>query len=230
MTTVAVLGVLVLVAVWLVGPSVWLMINRDNQRSSRVLAGIIVAVAIASVAFRLISRVGLHQSAALFIGIPTLLAIAAVFSPTPKSAVGVACKSVTIGLLVSLVFLGEGIICVAMSAPLFYLVAILIGKVVDEMNEDEPSGRSRLYSCIALMAFAPMTMEGVVPMTTIDRNVVVSETRVVAATPDQVATAPLRRRDSIASCRSISASASRDRRLRISGDTWVITMRGAKCV
>ncbi len=60
------------------------------DKSRIALAAIIAAVAVASVAFRLISGYGLQQSAALFIGIPALLAIAAVFSPTPR--IGNGCR------------------------------------------------------------------------------------------------------------------------------------------
>ncbi|HUQ87140.1 MAG TPA: hypothetical protein VM096_06245 [Vicinamibacterales bacterium] len=208
--------------------------SADARASSRLearwkLVGIILAVTAAAAAFAIIRDTPLQQTSALFIGIPVILAIATVFVPTGESAVGAACKAVTIGLLISLLFLGEGMICVAMSAPLFYIVAILMGKMVDEQNEDEPRGRSRLYSCAVLMAIAPMTVEGVVPMTTIDRNVVVSETRVVAATPEAIAGA-------------LVASPRFDRKLpfylgigfprptttRIDGTTWAITMRGGE--
>jgi hypothetical protein len=208
--------------------------SEDERASARwdaqlKLVGIILAVTAAAAAFAVMRDTPLQQTSALFIGIPVILAIATVFVPTGGSAVGAACKAVTIGLLISLLFLGEGMICVAMSAPLFYIVAILLGKVVDEMNEDEPSGRRRLYSCMALMTIAPMTMEGVVPMTTIDRNVVVSETHIVAATPDQVATAvvaPPRFDRELPFYLGIGFP--RPTMTRISGDTWVITMRGGE--
>src|SRR5262245_1672420 len=225
MTTAGITGLLVLVAVWLAVPAVLLMINRENQRSSAALAGMIVAVAMASVAFRVISGAGLQQSAALFIGIPALLAIVAVFSPTPRSAVGVACKSVTVGLLVSLVFLGEGIVCVAMSAPLFYLVAVLIGKGIDRSRRDT----QQFGSWIALLAVLPMSLEGVSPILTVDRMVVVSETRIVDASESDVATAiqahprferPLPQFLALGLPRPAAAS--------IDGDRWVIRMRGGE--
>ena len=73
---------------------------------------------------------------------PALLATAAVFIPA-RSAKGVACKSVTIGLLISLIFLGEGVMCVLMTAPLFYLVALFVGAMID-MSRRHDKGHSIL--------------------------------------------------------------------------------------
>ena len=218
----------VLVAVWLAGPVLLLIRHQEKQRNI-VLAAIIGAVAIGSAAFRMLIGAGLQQSAALFIGIPALLAIAAVFAPTPRSATGVACKSVTVGLLVSLVFLGEGIVCVLMSAPLFYLVAIFIGKAASALNQNESRGRSRFYSLMVFMAVAPMSVEGVVPVTTIDRHVVVSETRIVAATPEQVAGALVAppRFDRVLPA-FLGIGFPRPTSTRIDGTRWVITMRGGE--
>ena len=82
--------------------------HAAGRRARLALAAVIAAVAIASIAFRLIVANRLQQTAALFIGIPAILAIVVVLVVSPRSAIGVACKAVTVGLLVSLVFLGEG--------------------------------------------------------------------------------------------------------------------------
>jgi hypothetical protein len=219
----ALAGFSVLAAVWLAGPAIFLY--RENQRDRMVLASIIAAVAMGSLAFRLITGVGLQQSAALFIGIPTLLAIAAVFSPTPRSAVGVACKSVTVGLLVSLILLGEGVLCVAMSAPLFYFVAVLIGKGLD----DGRAGRNHMHSWIALMAMLPMSMEGVTPLTTIARTTTVSETRIVQTPAADIAAAIVSEpRFDRALPRYLSMGFPRPTSTHYDGHRWVIRMRGGE--
>jgi len=87
-------------------------------------ATLIVAVAVASLVYKLIFHQQLQQTAALFVGIPAVLAIIVVLFVSPRSATGVACKAVTVGLLVSFFFLGEGVLCVVMSAPIFYAVAV----------------------------------------------------------------------------------------------------------
>ena len=159
--------------------------HRPVTRSRIALAAIIASVAVSSIAFRMITGYGLQQSAALFIGIPALLAIAAVFSPTPRSATGVACKAVTIGLFVSLIFLGEGMLCILMSAPLFYAVAIVVGLVVDYQRRDSPKKHGgRVFSCVALLALVPMSLEGVTAGTSFARESSASETRIVRASAD----------------------------------------------
>jgi hypothetical protein len=89
----------------------------------------------------------------------------------------VACKAVTVGLLVSLVFLGEGILCIVMSAPLFYAVAIVVGLVMRTSRRHE---RPRvLYSSILMLTIIPMSLEGVTGFTTIDREEVISVSKIV---------------------------------------------------
>src|SRR5688500_5441628 len=90
-----------------------------QARRQRSLFILILIVTLASVAGRVMFSRGLEQTAALFIGVPALLSMAAVFIPA-KSAMGIGFKSVTLGLLISLIFLGEGILCIIMAAPLFF--------------------------------------------------------------------------------------------------------------
>jgi hypothetical protein len=163
--------------------------DAAGRRSRLALAAVIAAVAIASIAFRLIVASRLQQTAALFIGIPAILAIVVVLVASPRSAIGVACKGVTVGLLVSLVFLGEGILCVVMSAPLFYLVAIAVASVVKRMRDSQDKPITTLFSCTLLLALGPMSLEGVMELTTVDRTESISVTRVVQAAPDDIARA-----------------------------------------
>ena len=164
-------------------------VRASQHRARMSVVGVIGLLAAASVAFRLMTNTGLEQTAALFIGIPALLACAALFIPT-ATAVGVACKAVTVGMLISLVFLGEGVVCVAMSAPLFYLVAVIVGGAVEAIRRSRGEATPhRTFSLLALLAIGPMSLEGVTPITTIDRDVTVSQTRIVQASAADVATA-----------------------------------------
>jgi hypothetical protein len=157
----------------------------DGQSSATpariAVAAIIGAVALASLAYQWLMLHHLGQTAALFIGLPALLAIVVVFWVSPRSATGVACKAVTIGLLVSLLFLGEGVLCVVMSAPLFYVVAIMIGSAVDLARRRPGSLTGRTLSCIGLLALLPMSLEGVTGATTLNRDEWIAVTRIVRA-------------------------------------------------
>lgn len=148
------------------------------------VTAIIIAVAIASLTYRLIVARGLQQTAALFVGIPALLAIVVVFTMRPRTAQGVACKAVTVGLLVSLVFLGEGMLCVAMSAPLFYAVATGIAAIASSASRRRLKPTT-LFSCL-LVVTVPMSLEGVTPITTASRDESITETKVVHASSREV--------------------------------------------
>lgn len=160
-------------------------------RAKTITAGLVVAVAIASLVYRWLVFHRLEQSAALFVGIPTLLAILVVFQAAPRSAAGVACKAVTIGLLVSMLFLWEGVLCVVMSAPLFYAIALLIGGTVDFARRRLDKRAQTTLSCLAMVVLIPMSLEGVTEATSFNRDEWVTETRIVHASPDAVARAIL---------------------------------------
>ncbi len=158
--------------------------GRNLTTARGVLAAIIAAVSVAYLAYKGIFAHQLQQTAALFIGIPTLLAIVVVLFVSPRSAKGVACKAVTVGLLVSLVFLGEGVLCILMSAPIFYGVAIGIGAASDAVRLRE---RNRsLYSCLLLVMFVPMGLEGVTDSLSFNRNETVTVTQIVRASAQEI--------------------------------------------
>jgi hypothetical protein len=152
-------------------------------------AVMIVAAAFASFFFRLMLAHGLQQSAALFIGIPTLLAVVVVFAATPRSATGVACKAVTVGLLVAMIFLGEGMLCILMSAPLFYLVAILIGISADKLRGGDEDTSYSPRAAIPVVVLIVMSLEGVHHTTSFNRDESVTVIKTVAAPAGTVARA-----------------------------------------
>jgi hypothetical protein len=184
---------LMLVLAWLVWPPA-LMVSWALGRESRLapdgeqaergaaslkarttVAGLIGAVAVASLAYRIIVAGGLQQTAALFVGVPALLAIVVVFAISPRSATGVACKAVTVGLLISVLFLGEGFLCILMSAPVFYGVAVSIARIIEVYRSRHQRSATMLMSCLLLLAWIP-----------VDRHESVSETKIVEASSQAV--------------------------------------------
>src|SRR5262249_44996734 len=127
---------------------------------------------------------GLDQTAALFIGVPVVLAIVVIFTTSPQSATGVACKAVTVGLLLSVLFLWEGFLCVVMAAPLFYFVAIVVTYGVTRFR-DKTQSRT-LYSLLVVLVASPMSLEGVTDFTTLNRAEVVARSQIVQASPEAV--------------------------------------------
>jgi len=156
------------------------------RHSRAIVAALVISTAIASIAYRVIMFHGLGQTAALFVGIPTLLAVVVVFTVSPRSATGVSCKAVTVGLLISLLLLGEGMVCVLMSAPLFYAIAIGIALPIDRARRRRAPQTTTMSSFILLLAIAPMSLEGVTPLTTIGREESVAVTKDVEASESAV--------------------------------------------
>jgi hypothetical protein len=159
-----------------------------NERTPAQWAviGIVLSLAAAAAVYRLVHYGQLDQTAALFIGLPTVLAVGLTLTPRAKSAAGMAVKGMTIGLILSGIFLGEGVICLLLAAPLFYAIALAIGLSVDAARRRErriPEGK--LYS-VLLIPLLLMSLEGVAPLTTFPATGTVTATRSINATPDGV--------------------------------------------
>jgi uncharacterized membrane protein len=142
---------------------------------------VIAAAVAASVYYHLLVSQRLEQTSALFIGIPALIAAICVLTPKPQSATGTALKSVTLFLCIAGAFLGEGFICIIMAAPIFYLVAILIGRA-----RDRESKSAQVLCSLLILAAIPMSTEGVKSDLSFAREEVVSVESVIAGTSDQV--------------------------------------------
>ncbi|GAC1446772.1 MAG: hypothetical protein NVSMB56_08630 [Pyrinomonadaceae bacterium] len=156
-----------------------------SNRNRVKLAGIIFAVAMGSVAYRLLVWKHLEQTSALFIGIPTLLALAAVFLPNAKSATGMIMKVLTLALLISGILLGEGFICIVMAAPLFYLVGLFFGLCYDYLKRRNESNANRNFSLL-MLPFLLMSIEGTHDKLSFTRNESVIVERMVTANGAQV--------------------------------------------
>lgn len=148
--------------------------------------GIVISLAAAAAVYRLAHYGQLDQTAALFIGLPTVLAVGLTLTPRAKSATGMAVKGMTIGLILSGIFLGEGVICVLLAAPLFYAIALAIGLSVDAVRRRERRIRGgKLYSGL-LVPLVLMSLEGVAPVTTFPATGTATATQTVNASPASV--------------------------------------------
>jgi hypothetical protein len=147
------------------------------------LVGLALSLAAAVAVYRLAYFRELDQTAALFIGLPTVLVVGLTLTPKAKSATGMAVKGMTIALLLSGILLGEGVICILMAAPLFYAIALVIGLTVDAVRRRERKIRERkLYSAL-LIPLALMSLEGVTPITSFPATGTATATQTVATSP-----------------------------------------------
>lgn len=168
--------------------------SEPGNPATRRLLAILAALVAARIGYELLLTGGLHQTAALYIGLPSIVAAIVIFFGAPKSSAGIAVKSVTIVLLMAMVVAGQLAVCVLMSAPIFYgaaMVYVLIRAGV-ERSGGGSGGRSAGLALIPLLALG---VEGTPVGPTFERDESVRVVRIVDASPDAVRAAlaqPLR--------------------------------------
>jgi len=161
--------------------------GREPPRISRAqwaLAAIIVALAAGGIAYRLLVKHRLEQTSALFIGIPSLVALVLALTPRAKSIMGIVMKGVTLALLLSAPLLGEGFVCILMAAPLFYLVAFLVAFVLKRLRGKPDLGPGGMLGLTLPLVL--MSLEGTHPSLSFRRDEAVSAVCRVAGRPEDV--------------------------------------------
>jgi len=172
-------------------------VDPEQGGSARwVLVALIAAFAVGGTLYRLLMDHNLGHSAAMFLGIPAVMAILLALTPKAKTVTGGILKGITLALLMVAPLLGEGYVCIVFASPLFYLVGIAVGSVADWQKRK----RKMMLSCAALVLL-PMSFEGIVPqlsfnrMQTVEVNSVVDGTEAtveqrLALSPDVARTLP----------------------------------------
>ena len=145
------------------------------------LFGMALVTAGFAVLYRLVQGLHFGHTSLMFIGIPAVLALALAMTPRAKSATGGILKGITLALLIAAPLLGEGYLCILMTAPLYYLVGVIVGAAADYGRRK----KNIRLSCCALVLL-PMSLEGVVPQLSFDRLQTVEATRIVEGTPEAV--------------------------------------------
>jgi hypothetical protein len=161
--------------------------QRLSFGPASAIAAVAVALGVGSLAYRLLHASNLDQTAAFFIGIPSLMAFAAAFIALrmrTSGVISITLKAISIGLLVSAPLLGEGFICVLLAAPLFYAVGLLVAVSITVVRR---AGKSRHSSTLALLALPLVfSLEGAVPGLGLPRQATSVAERVFVAAPEMV--------------------------------------------
>lgn len=137
-----------------------------------------LALGAAAALHLLLHRWHLERTAALFVGLPTVLATTLALTPRARSATGMAVKGTAAALLLAGFVLGERLVGLLLAGPLFLLVAVVIGVTLDMVRERR--GRTCALVAVPLLLAAAST-EGVHPATSRPREEEVAVTRTVAA-------------------------------------------------
>lgn len=140
-----------------------------------------LAAGIASVLYRMLVLGQKEQSALMFIGLPTALAILIALMPRSASATGMIMKGITLFLLLLGILFIEGFICIMMAAPFFYAVGFIVGIFADKARvKREFNKRFRL---VVLPALLLMSLEGVTGILSFPRDETVQVSREVSLSP-----------------------------------------------
>ncbi len=138
--------------------------SRNITPAQWYVVALIVAFSVGSVLYKYLVHQQLGHSAAMFLGIPAVLAILLALAPKARTVTGGILKGITLALLVMAPLLGEGFLCILVASPLFYLVGIIVGLLVDRQR----SNKHVTLSCTVLL-LVPMCLEGITPKLTLSR-------------------------------------------------------------
>lgn len=154
----------------------------DSDRAERTarasVMAIVATLVVVSIAYRVLVVKHLEHTSLVFIGLPALAAITLLHT-RPRTAIGTVNKVIAILLCMSGILFGEGLICILMAAPIFFLVGTVIGLIINRLTGGNWRG-------VVSLVVVPLSLEGIVPSLAFDRDERVTVTRTVEATPDQV--------------------------------------------
>ena len=150
--------------------------ERGIRREQWYLIAVMVAFTVAGALYRGLVAHNLNHTALMFLGVPLVLAVVLALSPKAESATGGIMKGMTLALLLLAPLLGEGMICILIASPLFYLIGLIVGWILDRQR----GSKGLKLSCVSVLLL-PLCLEGTTPAWTVERTQTVSATRVVDA-------------------------------------------------
>ena len=156
----------------------------EHSNAKYWVIALAVASAVGSAMYHGLMWSGYGHSAAMFLGIPTVLAILLALAPKAQSLTGGIMKGITLVLLIVAPLAGEGYLCILMAAPLFYVVGLVVG-LVAETTRTRDAGSRTLFRSVAIFLL-PMCFEGVIPQLTFHRHQTVQATAIVNARAAEV--------------------------------------------
>jgi hypothetical protein len=164
--------------------------NRGERGSpttaQKQIIGFVLVLAVVNVAYRLVYASGIQQTAALYVGVPTLLAIGVVLLPRSRSATGALLKGMTLAVLIAAVILPEGVLCLLFVVPLLALIAVVVGAPIDLARRcDRKQGPPLMAVTLPLLI---LSLEGVAG-SPFDTHARVTASTTVHASPAAVAQA-----------------------------------------
>jgi hypothetical protein len=150
------------------------------------LIGFILVLAVTNIAYRLVYASGFAHTAALYVGVPTILAVGLALLPRSTSAMATLMRGSTLALLIACVILPEGLLCLLFALPLVAVIVVIVGGAIDRgRRNDWPQGPTLLAVTLPLLLLSTEGVRG----TPFDHRDHAAASVVVPATPAAVAAA-----------------------------------------
>lgn len=155
--------------------------NPPPPPSASPYVWLCLAAGIVSVLYRILVLGQAEQSALMFIGLPTAMAMLIAWLPKSKSATGMIFKGITLFLILLGILFIEGFICILMAAPLFYAVGFIVGIFADKARAQREFNKR--FRVVVLPVLVLMSLEGVTGLLSFPRDESITVTRDVSLSP-----------------------------------------------
>jgi hypothetical protein len=140
-----------------------------------------LAAGITSVLYRVLVLGQKEQTALMFIGLPTAIAMLITFMPRSTSATGMIMKGISLFLLLLGILFIEGFICILMAAPFFYAVGFIVGIFADKARARREF--EKRFRVVVLPVLVLMSLEGISGSLSFPRDEAVTVSREVSLSP-----------------------------------------------
>lgn len=158
----------------------------------RWFISLLVAIPVGFAAYQFLTHTHREQSAALFIGLPTLIAITMIYVPSGGLVTINMLRGIVGFTAFSFLALGEGAVCVLFALPLFGGIGLLVGIGVDlaawqAKRIDEENERGSRRGMLTLVPLILMSFEGATDWLSFNRHEVVRVERMLEVSSAEVA-------------------------------------------
>ena len=159
--------------------------SRGISVSQWRLFGIVFVIGLCGLFFHVLHVASLHNSAALYVGLPVLFALGLSLTPKTKSTMGATMKGLTIALLLSAPVFKEGFICIIIASPILYSIAGLVAYTVSCVKKRRDTNSKLKLSALTVL-LGIVSLEGTHEVLTFERYNQVEYSHIVDASMNEV--------------------------------------------
>ena len=159
------------------------------QKFSSQQFGLVLFSVVAGIAgffYMIIGKHALLNTAVLYVGLPTIIAIFVGAAPRSTTATGTIIRVMIVLLLGSGPILGEGYLCILFTLPIWLIPAFVIGSMIDTVKAPSNLTDNSLKTPTVVLFLALLSLEGTTDPLTVNRNHSVQVEKVVAATTEMI--------------------------------------------